>query len=154
MNLDIFSKTFGRLVVIIDDEDYEKVTSIGKWSASFDREKFYFHKRTGKKIKITLHRFIMGLPKDGYVDHINGNTLDNRKINLRICSNGANLRKGRLRLNNKTGHTGISIAKDQPNHPYVSRIKVNYKTILLGSFKTLEEAVECRKTAERIYFDT
>lgn len=149
----INSKTFGLLKIKLDDEDYDKVVSLGKWCASFDRGKYYFHKRISSKDKITLHRYLMGFPRGKYVDHINGDTLDNRKENLRICSNAANLRNGKLRPNNKSGYTGISKRVDYPNNPYVAKIRVNYKYIYLGSFSTFGKAVEARKEGERKYWN-
>ena len=43
--LKITSKTYGNIDIKLDDNDYEKVVSMGKWSVSRDRGKFYFHKR-------------------------------------------------------------------------------------------------------------
>ncbi len=149
----ILSKTFGTLPIKVDDEDEQKILSFGEWSASKDRGKYYFHHRISKKEKITLHRFLMGFPRGKWVDHINKDTLDNRKSNLRICSNGANIRNGHLRPNNKTGHTGILFAKDQPIRPWQAFIRVKYKTILLGSFCTINEAIKIRKEAEKKYWN-
>src|SRR3990167_1728218 len=94
-DLIIKSKAYGLLIIKLDDDDFDRVANYGKWCASKDRGKFYFHKRITKTTKITLHRFLMGFPQRKYVDHINGDTLDNRKENLRVCTNGANLRNTR-----------------------------------------------------------
>lgn len=147
--LEIKSKSFGKINIILDKDDYDRVVEAGKWCASKDRNKFYFHHRINKKEKITLHRFLMGFPKGKYIDHINKNTLDNRKCNLRICSNGANLRNGLVRTNNKTGYTGVSINR---NNNFSARIRVNYKIIHLGTFSKLKEAIKARKVAELKYF--
>lgn len=150
--LKITSKTYGNIDIKLDDNDYEKVVSMGKWSVSRDRGKFYFHKRISKDKKITLHRFIMGFPINGYVDHINHDTLDNRKSNLRICSNSDNLRNGLLRSNNTSGYKGISW--DKSRKKWTAYIRVNYKQIFLGRYENLEEAIYNRKLAERKYFYT
>lgn len=150
--LEINSKTFGLIVIKLDDDDYEKVAKLGlKWSASKDRGKFYFHKRISKKDKITMHRFIMDAPKGMYVDHINGDTLDNTKKNLRICSNAANLRNSRIRIDNKSGVKGVSFRKDRKK--WVAAIKVMYKTIHLGKFNNKKDAVIARKNAEKLYWN-
>ncbi len=84
--------------VLLDESDYENVT---KWVWQLDSNG-YVRRTTsefGFKKGISLHRFLMGL-EDGdrrCVDHINGNKLDNRRCNLRVCSvstNAFNSKKG------------------------------------------------------------
>lgn len=147
----IISKTYGEITTLLDDEDYEKVLNMGKWCVSRDRYGYYFQKRINKKI-ITLHRFIMNAPKGIYIDHIDHNTLNNQKSNLRICSNADNIRNGKLRVNNKSGYTGVRYRKDRKK--WYAYIKVNYKNITLGTYKTKEEAINARKEAEIKYFKT
>src|SRR5271166_2578955 len=54
--------------------------------------------------KLYLHRLILGIEDSKiHVDHINGNGLDNRRENLRICSNGENRRNSKLNKRNRTG---------------------------------------------------
>lgn len=149
--LTIFSKKYGKLEALLDDEDYNKIKEDFKnmkWCVSKNRKSLYVQKRTDKG-KVYLHRYIMKNPK-GIVDHINHNTLDNRKENLRIVNNADNLRNGTVRANNTTGKSGVYFRKDR--NKYIARIKVNYETINLGSFDTLEEAIEKRKTAEMKYW--
>jgi hypothetical protein len=145
--ISITSKTYGLLKVMVDDDDYDRVAALN-WSASNDRGKFYFHNRISVKEKITLHRLLMGFPKGKYVDHINGDTLDNRRSNLRVCSNGDNLRNGKLRPNNSSGYTGVA----KINNGYVARIRVNYKYISISGLKTLQEAIGARLTLESEYW--
>lgn len=78
------------------------------------------------------------------VDHINGNTLDNRKCNLRLCTNVDNL-KNRINLpkNNTSGILGVRFRKDR--NKWYSELQVNGKTIRLGSYLTKEEAIKARK---------
>lgn len=91
------------LFALVDDEDYERVSQY-KWCASKESRgtKFYairWERINGKQTKIRMHRFILGLPpgkqcshyQNGLVvDHVNGNSLDNRKCNLELvdwCDN-------------------------------------------------------------------
>lgn len=99
---------------------------------------------------ILLHRIIMNAEHDMKVDHINHNTLDNRKNNLRICSDSENIRNRDVSMYNKIGITGVSwlVARKK----YVSSITVNYKKIHLGYFNNLNEAINARKEAEKKYF--
>lgn len=151
--LKVYSKKYGDLEVLLDKEDYDRIQKDFnniKWCVSKNRNNLYVQKRTNKG-KIYLHRYILGNPK-GIVDHINHNTLDNRKNNLRIVNNADNLRNGVKRANNTTGVNGVYYRKDR--NKYVARIKVNYKSINLGSFDTLEEATKTRKNAEIKYWLT
>lgn len=66
---------------IIDLEDYERIKDI-PWQACLSHNNVYAA-NSGKGLY--LHRMIMNAPKGKQVDHINGNSLDNRKSNLRIC---------------------------------------------------------------------
>lgn len=81
------------------------------------------------------------------VDHINGDTEDNRRKNLRIVSNAQNTRnrKGANR-NSKTGFRGILKSK---HNTYYARYRDDY----LGSFKTLDEAVKAFKKAEHDFLN-
>lgn len=148
----INSKKYGILKALLDDKDYEKIKQDFKnldWTVTKNRNKFYAQKRVNGK-NIYLHRYIMNCPKDKYVDHINHNTLDNRKENLRITNNADNLRNGEIRINNKTGVKGVYF--DNIRKKYVAKIKVNYKDIFLGRFDSLEKAQKIRREAEIKYW--
>jgi hypothetical protein len=74
--------------VEIDDEDAGRVTAHSWWVSSspeMDGHVICFSTKIGKKI-IKLHRFLMGDPPGLVVDHRDGNRLNNRKSNLRVCT--------------------------------------------------------------------
>lgn len=149
------SKTHGEFKVLLDDEDYEKIIKMGKWCVRKAKNRnnlYYFQHRIDKKTRIEMHRFILNCPKGKYVDHINHNTLDNRKANLRICSNADNLRNGKIRVNNTSGINGVCF--DKSRNKWIVHIRVNYKKIYLGRFDDIEEAKKARKKAEEKYFYT
>lgn len=153
--LEINSKKYGKKEVLLDDEDYLRLQNDfknTKWCISKTRNCFYVQKRIENKKIVFLHRYIINAPKNTYVDHINHNTLDNRKCNLRIVSNADNLRNGNIRTNNKTGVNGVYF--DSARKKYAVSIKVNYKKINLGRYDTLKEAKAVRKEAEIKYWDT
>lgn len=129
--------------VIIDDEDFEKVNACG-WCARTNEKKGHpeqvYFRATSNNQKKTLHRIILGL-KDGdrkIVDHINGNTLDNRKSNLRICSQSENCCNRKKAKTNTSGYKGVNFKKQTGK--FVARIGRNGKRLFLGYFDTAEEA--------------
>lgn len=84
------------------------------------------------------------------VDHINGNTLDNRRSNLRICSHSDNRKNNKIYRNNTSGYPGISWLKRKKT--WSSVIRVNNKKLWLGTFKNIIDAISVRKIAEKKYF--
>jgi hypothetical protein len=82
------------------------------------------------------------------VDHINQDPLDNRRANLRICTKAQN----RLNIAQPEGqnpHRGVTILK---SGMFRSRIGVDWKSIDLGVYEKLEDAVAARVRAEKEYF--
>lgn len=104
---------------------------------------------TYNKKHTVLHRLIMNTPKGYVTDHINGDKLDNRRENLRICTQHQNSMNTRISKNNKSGVKGVSTT---PSGKYRARIMLNGVEIGLGRYETLEEAAKARKRAERKYF--
>lgn len=105
-------------VLIADKEDREFVESITWRVTPFGYVVGYINKK-----RVLFHREIMGA-KDGFVvDHINHNRLDNRKSNLRVCTNQENTR-------NRTKQHGVYWRKER--NKWVSTITHNYKRFILG----------------------
>lgn len=125
-------------------EDWEQVT---KWSWSVD-PRGYLAATVNNRHK-TLHSYLMKPSKGYVVDHINGNKLDNRRTNLRVCTPRQNSFNSRVSKNNKLGVKGVSLT---PHGRYRARIMVNRKEIRLGHFEKIEDAIIARKKAERKYF--
>lgn len=101
----------------------------------------------GNRQEMYLHRFLTDCPDHLVVDHLSGDTLDNRNENLRICTRQANNQNATIRKDNKTGWKGVTIKKGK----FVAAIRVNKKKIHLGTFKTLQEAVGAYWEASRMY---
>jgi len=91
---------------------------------------------------------LSALPED-QVDHINGNGLDNRWINLRPVTGHENHRNSRLSSNNTSGHIGVSWQKYK--NKWQVQIRANKKPIHLGYFLNIVDAVKARKEAEKKY---
>lgn len=137
--------TSDNIPFIFDTEDLDKVKDIA-WYAT---NRNYINSYSNKKLYI-FHRFVTNTPDGMVVDHINGDTLDNRKCNLRICTEAENHRNHKIAKNNTSGCTGVSF--ESGIQKWRATIKYNGKKIELGSYSNYDDAVAARKEAEKIYF--
>ena len=137
----------------IDKEDYDKLKDF-KLYARHQTDKWYaLISEKGTSKKYFVHRFLMGLKDSEYsinevVDHINGNSLDNRKSNLRICTQHENSKNGR-KTNRIVGISFIKNYNGTNKSKWTARICHNYKTIYLGYYDTAEEALLARLKKEQ-----
>lgn len=135
---------------IVDKDDIEKV-KYKKWRYS------HGHIVTGLpargKQKDLSHVILDFYPKLGsgiVVDHINGDPNDNRKSNLRTCTQGKNVCNKSFVSTNTSGFIGVSFKKDRGT--YDPEIRFGKSRCHLGATKTLEEAVYKRYIAEQLLF--
>lgn len=134
----------------IDLEDIEKIKKY-KWSCTKGGRGIKYYAQTISQNRcLKLHRYLLDYCGELDIDHIDGDTLNNRKSNLRIVSHQENMQNQKIRSGNKTGYTGVYF--NNINKVYVAQIKVNYRMIYLGSFKNIEDAIKERKLAELEYF--
>lgn len=132
---------------LVDDEDYEYLNQ-WKWYAALNwgTRTFYATRYSkkgeieGPRKRIFMHRVIMKTPKGLFVDHINHDTINNCKINLRNCTTAENCRNRKINSRNTTGYKGVTKRKKSVN--FDASIAVDGKTYHLGSFKTAKEAKE------------
>lgn len=103
---------------IVSQEDYESVSQY-KWSYDAHnncavRSIFLGRDEDGKQKSITvkMHRFIMGTQKGKDTDHINGDRLDNRRNNLRVCEHKDNQRNMKMHKDNTSGYKGVSRSRE------------------------------------------
>lgn len=141
------------LVTVVDDDVYEWASQ-HKWCVGGSVELPYAIrkiKRGEKWTTVKLHRLIMGEPSL-MVDHIDGNTLDNRRSNLRTATpsqNKQNCRGGRLSM---SGHRNV-YRRAGSGKPWEVNIAVGKQRIKwLGAYRTLEEAVGVATEARRTYY--
>lgn len=85
-----------------------------------------------------MHREIMKPPKGYVVDHINGNKLDNRRENLRICTQAENAKNKRKNKNNTSGYKGVSLSHSKGK--YTAYVSHNGVRKHIGNFTNAEEA--------------
>ena len=102
--------------------------------------------RTGEK---SMHSLVMNVD-DKKIDHKQHKKNDNRKSQLRICSTQENNMNKTISKNNTSSVTGVYWNKKY--NKWWSSIKVNNKSIYLGSFTNFDDAVKARKQAEEKYF--
>ena len=100
----------------------------------------------GKQIR--LHNFLLDPPDGCVVDHINGDTLNNTRENLRVVTKTENHYNRKPHNKKSDLPTGIYFQANK----YVAFIDVNKKRHYLGRYSSLEEAVQVRKQAEKEYF--
>lgn len=135
-------------VALVDDGDFELVSKY-KWCAQKAKNENYYAKTNepcmGKQKPIMMHRIIMNANKGDYVDHINHNGLDNRRCNLRICSQTENMRNKKLHSNNTSGYKGVYWGVKEKK--WVAQIKNDQKVIWLGSFKNIIDAASAYNQA-------
>jgi hypothetical protein len=131
---------------IIDATDVDLVKDT-KWYATKNRDTDLYC--TNNKVG-PIHRFIMNAPKDMVVDHINHDTLDNRKENLRVCTNQQNIMNCKTPKNNVSKCKGVYWAKDK--NKWTVQVTINNKTKYIGRYDDYETAVSARLDAERQYY--
>ncbi len=83
------------------------------------------------------------------VDHIDGDALNNRRDNLRLCNSSENAFNRDLPAHNTTGYKGVSRNSEGARRPYQASITLNRKKIYLGSYYTPQEAARAYEQAAR-----
>lgn len=131
------------LVALVDEEDYERLTAMGKWYAHPSGNTVYARRdRDGM-----MHTVITGWPM---VDHKDGNGLNNQRANLRPTDHASNLANSRIRKDNTSGFKGVHLHVPPPR--WVAAIRSGKKRRALGRFKSREEAAAAYDIAAREEF--
>jgi len=99
----------------------------------------------GENKMLYMHRVLSNAPDDKVVDHANRDTLDNRLLNLRICTQSQNQQNKVKGRRNKSGFKGVWWCKQ--HKAWRSQISANGKSKSLGLHKTKELAHEAYKAA-------
>lgn len=139
------------LKCIVDDCDFE-LYSIHKWHINGR----YVSRSMGISFKtrkiIRMHRLIMDAPENMEVDHINGDKLDNRRENLRLCTRTENMQNKRGKAGCSSKYKSVMIRKTKWAIKWVAVIRINRVKKYIGSFKSEIEAAKAYNEAALKYF--
>lgn len=145
-------------VAIVDPID---AAMVGHWNWNFSPRDISGyavrqHREYGLKPRLILmHRLIMravigGKIDEGLeVDHVDGDGLNNRRSNLRVCTRSQNAMNRIRPITNRTGHKGVRL--DKKLGKYVASIRVSGRYIHIGTFELLDEACAAQEVAAERY---
>lgn len=120
---------------VVDDKDYARFAN-RYWQDMGGYVGIITYKRGGKRNNLKLHRLILNASGAQEVDHINGNTYDNRRANLRLVSRLQNGKNRKINSNNSSRFKNVSKHRGK----WCAYIKVNGVQLHLGLFRYKEEA--------------
>lgn len=143
------------LAALVDDADYESLSQ-RKWFAAKTHTGYYYahtQVRSNDRYRILkMHRLLMDAPPGCPVDHLNHNTLDNQRSNLRVCTAAANSHNRRKHKQSTSQFMGVSWQKPKGNRHggWVASISVGNIPIYLGFFQDeVEAAIAYDRAVER-----
>ncbi len=130
---------------IVDEKNYSRLVQY-KWNLSHRNNVCRMER--GKYV--SLHRFIMNASPGTEVDHINHNRLDNREVNLRICTKSQNQMNSRKRANRSSRFKGVSWnSKAKKWHARLAKENAKY---FLGVYESEEDAAIAYNVAAQLFF--
>jgi hypothetical protein len=131
---------------IVDDEDFEH---LNQWKWGLDTDGYAIRGiHIPRRKTFIMHREIMKTPKGMETDHINGNKLDNRKCNLRICTKSQNKMNISRQVDNMSGYKGVS----RHCADWQAQIGKDGIKIYLGIYKNKELAARAYDEAAKKLF--
>jgi hypothetical protein len=140
---------------LVDDEDYEFLSSM-KWQAHREwrtGKRWYAmrtHRKEGKRKTQMMHRLITHAPNGVSVDHINSDGLDNRKCNLRFCTQRENCANRGPNKDSKSGYKGVYHRPDSRlKNKWVAQMSAGGKRTVLGYYKTAIDAARAYDRAAK-----
>ena len=141
----------GCTLIVLGNGGYSTIDLKNTWVEKYKwwkgRDGYAYTSRGGKNF--TLHRLIAQTPKNMSTDHINGDKLDNRTANLRVCTHAQNCRNQKLKTSNTSGYKGVYWNKDVSK--WVAQIRIDGKVTSLGLFNDIKEAAKVYDKTARIH---
>lgn len=133
---------------LVDEADYEAV-SAHYWSAGNMLGGHPYPCRRVDGDAIYLHRVLARAGPSDFVDHINGDILNNRRANLRLCTKKENLRNRRKRAGCLSPYKGVVRTR---GGRWEARVTVDGKAIYAGSYATDADAARAYDAAALKHF--
>ena len=133
----------GEFELIVDDCDFNLILSNNWYARTYTNTEHVYFGATIQSKPVLLHREIMGHPKGLTVDHVSGDTLDNRRENLRVCTIAENLRNRKVAKHSSTGLKGVQ----KHRNLYRVRISVGGRRVIVGTYKCPIEAAKAYDAA-------
>jgi hypothetical protein len=134
----INSETHGECLFYIDGEDFDKIKDY-KWCLSKCKNTLYVATGSYGKNLVRLHRLLMDFPEGFYIDHIDGNTLNNCRSNLRLCTHSQNCMNS-SKTNRKTSSKYKGVSFNNNKKKYISQLTYNRKRVIIGQFNNEKDA--------------
>jgi hypothetical protein len=142
---------------IVDAADFDWLSQ-WNWHAQWNKfTQSFYARRIASTGVVAMHRLILGCGHGELGDHKNGHTLDNRRDNLRKCSEVENTHNAKIRKDNASRFKGVvamswtNKRSGKTNTIWLSAIRADNRRIYLGSFKSPEDAARAYDAAARIY---
>lgn len=132
---------------IVDDADYD---FLSQWKWTYTGNGYAIRSETidGERVYTYMHRQLMNAPRGHYVDHINHNTLDNRRENLRVVTPTQSLYNTRPRKQTVSPFKGVTLVKNR----WQAAIHVDGEKVVIGRFLTQRAAAEAYNEAAQKHF--
>lgn len=135
-------------VALVDDEDYPEVSRY-RWYANRYGRRWYAVRNIGRyphQQAVLLHRFLASPPEGMQVDHKNGDGLDCRRENIRVCTPAENLRNKGLKRTNTSGFKGVQKCGKR----WKATIRAG-RDFNLGHFDDIIDAARAYDAAARVH---
>jgi len=138
-------------VATVDDADFDWLS---RWKWTYMSSGYAYRQEPigrwwDRKLRtVFMHRFIMDAPAGMYVDHINHDTLDNRRCNLRIVTPTQSLRNTRALRGGTSLFKGVSLQSGR----WCAEIWVDGNHMRLGRFLTQKDAARAYNAAAVAHF--
>ena len=124
---------------IVDTEDFDRINQ-HNWHVCNLPGRILYAIRGGEGTTLRMHREVISTPKGMLTDHINHNSLDNRKCNLRICTSAQNLANTRNCRGGSSKYKGVHFSKERKR--WRAQIRFNHKAKSLGYFDDESDAAK------------
>lgn len=125
----------------VDNQDFDWLNQ-WRWHAWESRGKLYVCRSDSRGNRFRMHREIMRPPEGLVVDHIDGNPLNNQRANMRICTQGENVRnRSKVRTRpTSSQYKGVWLSKQALIKPWRAYIRLNGKPTYIGTYELEADA--------------